>query len=105
MDDGNANGAADAGRTVAWPWYVRWLAVAYVFSMLIGPVGFVVMGLVGGYLLARDGHGWNGAAALAFAAAVGCPLACATFRWWFRSWGKRHWPDGKPGGVSSSGDS
>lgn len=90
--------AIGGGSPIAWPWYVRWLAVAYVFSILVGAAGFVVMLCVAGYLMALDGPAWDGPAIVAFAAAGACPLACAAYRWWFRSWGRRHWPNAEPEG-------
>ncbi len=75
----------------SWPWYVRGLAVAYVLSLMAGPVGFVVMAAVSVFRIAR--HGLGGGAALTLAVAVACPLLCAAFRAWFRNWGRRRWPD------------
>lgn len=88
-------------QPIAWPWYVRWLAVAYVLSMAAGPVGFLVMAAMAAFWISR--HGLDGGAALAVAAAFACPLACAAFRAWFKSWGQRRWPNPKPGDAPDGG--
>ena len=89
------------GQPISWPWYVRWLAVAYVLSMAAGPVGFFVLAGVAAFRIAR--HGLGGGAALAVAAALACFLACAAFRAWFRNWGRRHWPDAEPDAAADGG--
>src|SRR5947209_8703855 len=88
-------------QTIAWPWYVRCLAVMSVVSILAGPVGFFVLGGVGAFLTARRGPGLD--AGIAFAAALACPLGCAMFRWWFRRWGQRRWPQPEPVAPSEGG--
>jgi hypothetical protein len=57
-------------------------------------LGFLVLGGVAAFIIARKGLTSSGLALLA--AAWACPAACAAFRWWFREWGRRRWPDGKP---------
>jgi len=84
------------GRPISWPWYVRWLAVAYVLSRFAGPVGFLVLCGVAGVLIARHGPRFDLAVVVTVAAAWACPAACAVFRWWFRRWGQRRWPDTGP---------
>jgi hypothetical protein len=97
VGSGDPAGNGAGGRLIPWPWYVRWLAVAYVVSRLVGPVGFFVLLGAAGFLIARDGPAWDGPAAAAVAAAWACPLGCAAFRWWFRGWGRRRWPGADPG--------
>src|SRR5262245_36797843 len=74
-----------------YPRYVRILAVAYVLSLAVGPVGFFVLLSVAAFLKVR--YGTVDAKVLGFAlGAVGCPVFCAMFRTWFRNWGRRNWP-------------
>lgn len=91
---------AGGGRRIAWPWYVRVLAVAYVLSLVAGPAGFFALAALGSYLYVRDGLSWN-RAAVAFMAALACPLGCAVFRQWFRNWGQRRWPQPETGEAPS----
>jgi hypothetical protein len=84
------------GRPIAWPRYVRWLAVAYVLSQVAGPAGFFVLGGVAALLIARHGLRFDNGVPILLAAACACPAACAAFRWWFRRWGRRHWPPTDP---------
>ena len=88
-------------QPITWPWYVRWLAVAYVLSYFVGTVGFLVLGVVAAVLIARHPRLDSGVV-VTVAAACACPAACAAFRWWFRSWGQRRWPAAKP--VAESND-
>jgi hypothetical protein len=92
------------GRPITWPWYVRWLAVAYVLSQFAGPVGFLALCGVAGVLIARHGSRFDGGVAVAVAAAWACPAACAAFRWWFRRWGRRRWPDAQPNAAPERGE-
>ncbi|CAN5294351.1 hypothetical protein BH10PLA2_BH10PLA2_11110 [soil metagenome] len=78
-------------RPQAWPRYVRVLAVAYVLSRFVGPVGFFLLGGVTAFAIARHGPGVEGA--VVAAAALMCPAGCAIFRWWFRRWGQLRWPE------------
>lgn len=73
-----------------WPWYVRWLAVAFVWSQLVGPLGFFVGATLAAVLVSREGLGTR--AIIAMLVALGCPLACAMFRKWFKHWGQTNWP-------------
>jgi hypothetical protein len=91
---GDATKAGPGGR--AWPWYVRWLAVAYALSLLAGPAGFFVLLAVATVLIVRDGPAWDGPAATAVAAAWAWLVGCAAFRWWFRAWGRRRWQEAEP---------
>lgn len=83
------------GQPIAWPWYVRWLAVAYVLSYLVGVVGFLVLSVTAAVLFARNPRldYWG---VFTVTTALACPAAGAAFRWWFRSWGRRRWPNPKP---------
>ena len=89
---------AAGGRPVAGPWYVRWLAVAYVLSRVAGPVGFLALGGVAAALAARHGRTLDWGVGAAVAAAWDCPAGCAAFRRWFRRWGRRRWPAAGPRG-------
>jgi hypothetical protein len=88
-------------QPIAWPWYVRWLAVAYVLSYLVGIVTFLVLGVMAAVLAARQ-PGPDSGVVVTVAAAFACPAACAAFRWWFRSWGQRRWPTAKPDAESDA---
>jgi hypothetical protein len=83
-------------RPIVWPRYVRWLAVAYWLSRLVGPGGFIVMQCVVVLLILRDGPRWEGPIGVASAAAWACLLGCAAFRRWFVNWGRRRWPENQP---------
>jgi hypothetical protein len=91
------------GRRVAWPWYVRWRAVAYVLSRIAGPVGFLVLGGVAAALAARHGLTPDWGVGAAVAAALAWPAGCAAFRWRFRRWGQRRWPAAEPNGAPNTG--
>lgn len=95
-EDADTTEAGASGCQVSWPWYVRWLAVGYVLSLVAGPVGFFVLASVGGFLILREGPAWDGNASIAFVMALACPLGCAVYRQWFRSWGRRRWPQSEP---------
>ena len=86
----------ETGRQpIAWPWYVRWLAVAYVLSYFFGVVGFLALSVAAAVLFAWHPRleFWG---VFTVTTACACPAACAAFRWWFRSWGQRRWPNAKP---------
>jgi hypothetical protein len=100
---GGSTESKAGGQSIAWPWYVRWLAVAYVLSMLAGPVGFLVLGGVAAYRISWGGAGFDRVAVVAVAAAWAWLLACGVFRWWFRGWGRRRWPDAEPGAATDPG--
>lgn len=94
-DDG-PGGNAPGDRAIAWPRHVRVLAVTYVLSRFVGPLGFFVLGAAATALwVLRDLQVDAGVAAL-WLGAWASPLACAAFRWWFPRWGRRRWPDPDP---------
>jgi len=76
-----------------YPRYVRHLAVAYVLSRLVGPLGFLLLSLVAVVLWLRRGLSVDAWVFGIAAAALACPLLCAAFRGWYRSWGRRRWPE------------
>ena len=88
-------------QPIIWPWYVRWLAVAYVLSYFVGTVGFLVLGVVAAVLIARH-PSLDSEVVVTVAAACACPAACAGFRRWFRSFGQRRWPAAKPDDESDA---
>jgi hypothetical protein len=74
-----------------YPRYVRALAVAYVLSLGVQYVGFLVLGGAGAvrYGLRGQIDGW---VVGLLVAGVGCALLCPAYRRWFRRWGRRHYP-------------
>jgi cytochrome bd-type quinol oxidase subunit 1 len=82
--------AAAGGRD--FPRYVRLLAVAYVLSLMVGPVGFFILSIAAAFLWYQRDLSFDGLVLGLWATALACPLLCATYRWWFRSWGRRRWP-------------
>ena len=90
-------------RPIAWPWYIRWLAVAHVLSRPAGFLGFLVLAGLAAVRIARRGPEFDAWTVALVAAALACPAAGAVFRWWFTRWGQRHWPaddaagSGRPG--------
>jgi hypothetical protein len=91
---GNPVERESGDQPIAWPWFVRWLAVAYFLSYLVGYLGLLVLGVTAALLIAWQPG--DGRVVVTAAAAGGCCAACAVFRWWFRSWGQRRWPASKP---------
>ena len=77
-----------------FPFPVRALAVAHVLSLVVGPIGLIVLGGIGCVLYARRREVDDGILML-WATGVACPGACALYRRWFVNWGRRNWPDGK----------
>lgn len=78
-----------------FPLYVRVLAVAHVLSLVIGPVGFVMVGVMAGLFWRQRGFVDHNVVVLLIVA-VNCPFLCAAYRHWFEKWGRKNWPDGKP---------
>lgn len=75
-----------------YPLVVRMLAVAHVLSLVVQPVGFVLLGAAA-VVTFQLRHLVDGLV-LGFAAgAVGCVTLCPLFRWWFVRWGRRHYPE------------
>lgn len=88
------------GPPIAWPRYVRWLAVAYVLSLVVGPVGFFVTTCIAAVLYVRSGPAFTVPVVVAIAVAGSFPAGCAAFRWWFRNWGRRRWPEAVSGAAN-----
>ena len=76
-----------------WPVIVRILAVCYVLSWLAQPLGFLALAATGSvrWIQRREVDAW----VIAFwLGGIGWLVGCAIFRWWFRGWGRRRWPNG-----------
>lgn len=90
-DDMNEAAKDRPGGPSKFPFLVRALAVAYVLSLVVQPVGFLLLGIaaaiVGGLRHAIDG--WVVGLALGAAA---CAILCPAFRWGLRRWGQKHYP-------------
>jgi cytochrome bd-type quinol oxidase subunit 1 len=90
-EEANSDAAQVPGAD--FPRYVRLLAVVYVLSRIIGPLGFLILSLVAGFLWYQRDLSLDGLVLGLWLAALACPLLCAAFRWWFTRWGRRHWSD------------
>lgn len=75
-----------------YPRYVRLLAVAYVLSYAVQFAGFLVLCVAATVLYFRRG-GFDAEVVGGYAAALACPVVGGAFRAWFRSFGRRNWPD------------
>jgi uncharacterized membrane protein YbhN (UPF0104 family) len=84
-----------------FPLAVRILAVAYVVSWIVGPVGFFLLSGVGSFLWERRRQ-VDGLVLSLWLGGVLCLSLCAAFRWWFRRWGRRRWPDVEAGAGSDT---
>jgi hypothetical protein len=91
-----AAGDGDNDSAPAFPRWVRTLAVAYVWSRVVGPVGFFLLSGAACFLWVRERE-VDGRVLGLWLASLACPAFCAAFRWWFRRWGRRRWPDAAPG--------
>jgi hypothetical protein len=98
------NPSAGPAGPAEFPRYVRHLAVAYVLSHFVGPAGFVVLGVIASMLALQRNWALDATVLGVWLAALACPLCCAAFRWWFRSWGRRHWPPAEPPAATSEGN-
>ena len=74
-----------------FPLYVRILAVAHVLSLILGPVGCVVLGAIARFRWLR--HGFDGWVLGLSLAGFGWLLFWIAFRWWFVRWGRKNWPE------------
>jgi hypothetical protein len=76
-----------------FPLPVRILAVAYVLSWALQPLGFFLLTGIGSFLWIRrrELDAW----VLGFwLGGIGCLVLGIAFRWWFRRWGRLRWPNG-----------
>lgn len=76
---------------VNFPLYVRILAVFHVLSLILGPVGGVVLGGIAGFRWTQ--HGMDAWVIGLLIAGPCWFMFCNIFRWWFVRWGRRHWPE------------
>ncbi|HVS40192.1 MAG TPA: hypothetical protein VMS17_31835 [Gemmataceae bacterium] len=89
-DDELESGPDQRGAPVRWPLCVRILAVCYVLSLAVQMVGFLLVGAAAFlYGRRRDIDGWVLGLVLAGSATI---VACTAFRFWFRRWGRTHYP-------------
>ena len=78
-----------------FPRYVRVLAVAYVLSFAVQPIGFLLLTGTATFLYGRrrEIDGWVLGLGLGGGVLM---VLCSVFRWWFPRWGRKHWPpDGR----------
>src|SRR5262249_10489023 len=73
---------APGPATVPAPLLTRMVAVAYVLSPVIGPVGFVLLTGTGGYLWSR--RGFDERVLALIAGGLACLLLCRGLQWWVR---------------------
>src|SRR5581483_6570620 len=78
----------EAGPPPPAPWPDRFLAVAYVVSLAVQPVGFILLAGAGVFLWIRrrSPDGWSLGLLLG---GLGCLVFCPAFRWWARRRGQR----------------
>ena len=74
-----------------FPLYVRILAVAHVLSLILGPVGCVILGGIARILWVK--RGFDGLVIGLSLGGIGWLLFWVAFRWWFVRWGRKNWPE------------
>ncbi|HQR06389.1 MAG TPA: hypothetical protein PLN21_06180 [Gemmatales bacterium] len=74
-----------------FPLYVRILAVAHVLSLILGPVGCVILGAIARFLWLR--RGLDSLVIGLSLAGFGWLFFWVAFRWWFVRWGRKNWPE------------
>ena len=80
------------GDPPKYPFVVRALAVAFVLSRIVQPVGFVLLGVAAAVVYGLR-HEIDGLVLGLALGAAGCAILCPAFRWWFRRWGRSHYPE------------
>jgi hypothetical protein len=95
-------GGGENDSSTKFPLWVRILAVAYVLSRAIGPVGFFALSAAACFVWVK-GRELSGLVLGLWLGGLACPLFCAAFRWWFRRLGQRRWPDPEPNAAPSRG--
>ncbi|MFT3882915.1 MAG: hypothetical protein QM703_25075 [Gemmatales bacterium] len=75
----------------AFPLYVRILAVAHVLSLILGPVGCVILGAIARFLWLK--RGFDSLVIGLSLAGIGWLLFWIGFRRWFVWWGRKNWPE------------
>jgi hypothetical protein len=74
-----------------FPLYVRILAVAHVLSLILGPLGCVMLVGIAWFMWVR--HGFDGWVVGLSLAGIGWLLFWIGFRRWFVWWGRKNWPE------------
>jgi hypothetical protein len=83
----------DAAAAPCLPRYVRILAIVYVLSRIVGPLGFFLITGVGHFLWVRQEMQIDGWVLGFWIGGAVWLLAGVVFRWWFPRWGRKHWPE------------
>jgi len=78
----------------------RIVAVAYVLSVVLRPVGFFLLAGIAVFFWVR--RGLDGTVLGLGVAAVGWFVGWGAFRWWAPRWGRRRWPNEANAGKTDS---